>query len=101
MKIVIPTWHVNEDHWLKLDSGSLAQEVMFVSLFHLGGQHLCPSPVLSPSVVILIHTCKHGLSLNPFSVSSEAQCLSSSPLTPRLKLLPSKLTPMEAKGGRP
>jgi hypothetical protein len=40
---------VNEDHWLKLDNGSLAQEVMFVSLFHLGGQHLCPSPVLSPA----------------------------------------------------
>jgi hypothetical protein len=32
---------------LKLDNGSLAYEVLFVSLFHLGGQHLCPSLVLS------------------------------------------------------
>jgi hypothetical protein len=39
---------VDEDHWLKLDNGSLAEEVMFVSLFHLGGQHMCPSLVLSP-----------------------------------------------------
>jgi hypothetical protein len=52
-------------------------------------------------VVVLIHTCKRGLSLNPLSVSSEAQCLSSSPLSPRLELLPSRLTPREAKGGRP
>jgi hypothetical protein len=39
---------VDEDHWLKLDNGSLAWEVVFVALFHLGGQLLCPSPVLSP-----------------------------------------------------
>jgi hypothetical protein len=38
---------------------------------------------------------------NPLSVSLEAQCLSSSPLSPRLELLPSRLTPREAKGGRP
>jgi hypothetical protein len=52
-------------------------------------------------VVVLIHTCKRGLSLNPLSVSSETQCLSSSPLSPRLELLSSRLTPREAKGGRP
>jgi hypothetical protein len=39
--------HVDEDHWLKFDNGSLAWEVVFVSLFHLGGQRLHPSPVLS------------------------------------------------------
>jgi hypothetical protein len=38
---------VDEDHWLKLDNGSLTQEVMLVALFHLGGELLCPSPVLS------------------------------------------------------
>jgi hypothetical protein len=32
---------------MKLDNGSPAQEVMFVSFFHLGGQHLCPSLMLS------------------------------------------------------
>jgi hypothetical protein len=32
-------------------------------------------------VVVLIHTCKCGKSLNPLSVSLEAQCLSSSPLS--------------------
>jgi hypothetical protein len=39
---------VVEDHWLKLDNGSPAQEFMCVSLFHLGDHHLCPSLVLSP-----------------------------------------------------
>jgi hypothetical protein len=38
---------------------------------------------------------------NPLSVSLEAQCLSSSPLSPRLELLSSRLTPREAKGVRP
>jgi hypothetical protein len=38
---------VDEGHWLKLYNGSLAQEVMFVSLFHLCGHHLCTSTVLS------------------------------------------------------
>jgi hypothetical protein len=38
---------VDEDHWLKLDNGSLAWEVMCVVLFHLGDQLLCPSLVLS------------------------------------------------------
>jgi hypothetical protein len=52
-------------------------------------------------VAVLINTCKRGLSLDPLSVSSETQCLSSSPLSPRLELLPSRLTPREAKGGRP
>jgi hypothetical protein len=33
---------------LKLDNGSLAWEIMLVALFHLGGQFLCPSLVLSP-----------------------------------------------------
>jgi hypothetical protein len=40
--------HVDEDHWLKLDNGSLPWEVVFVALFHLGGQLMCPSHVLSP-----------------------------------------------------
>jgi hypothetical protein len=39
---------VDEDLWLKLDNGSLAWEIVSVALFHLGGQLLCPSPVLSP-----------------------------------------------------
>jgi hypothetical protein len=52
-------------------------------------------------VVILIHTCKRGLSLNPLRVSLEAQCLSPSPLPPRIELLSSRITPREAKGGRP
>jgi hypothetical protein len=38
---------VDEDLWLKLDNGSLAWEAVFVVLFHLGGQHLCPSLLLS------------------------------------------------------
>jgi hypothetical protein len=38
---------------------------------------------------------------NPLSVSLEAQCLSSSPLSPQLELLPSRLTPREAKGVDP
>jgi hypothetical protein len=38
---------VDEDNWLNLDKGSLAQEVMCVALFHLGGQLLRLSPVLS------------------------------------------------------
>jgi hypothetical protein len=33
---------------LNLDNGSLADEVIIVGLFHLGGQPLCTSPVLSP-----------------------------------------------------
>jgi hypothetical protein len=40
--------HVDEDLWLKLDNGSLVWEIVSVALFHLGGQLLCPSPVLSP-----------------------------------------------------
>jgi hypothetical protein len=28
--------HVNDDHWFKFDNESYAQEVMFISLFHLG-----------------------------------------------------------------
>jgi hypothetical protein len=39
---------VDEDHWLKLDNGSMDHEVMFVALFHLGGQLLFPIPMLSP-----------------------------------------------------
>jgi hypothetical protein len=39
---------VDEDLWLKLDNGSLAWEIVSVALFHLGGQLLCPSPMLSP-----------------------------------------------------
>jgi hypothetical protein len=39
---------VDEDLWLKLDNGLLTWEVFSVALFHLGGQLLCPSPVLSP-----------------------------------------------------
>jgi hypothetical protein len=39
---------VDEDLWLKSNNGSLAWEIVSVSLFHLGGQLLCPSPVLSP-----------------------------------------------------
>jgi hypothetical protein len=39
---------VDEDNWLKLDNGSIAQEDMFVSLFHIGGQLMCPSPMLLP-----------------------------------------------------
>jgi hypothetical protein len=35
---------VDEDLWLKLDNGSLAWEVVFVALFHLGGQLVCSSP---------------------------------------------------------
>jgi hypothetical protein len=38
---------VGEDIWLKLDNGSLVQEIVLVALFHLGGQILCPSPELS------------------------------------------------------
>jgi hypothetical protein len=38
---------VDEDHWLKLYNRLLAQEVMFFSLFHLEGQYLFPSPMLS------------------------------------------------------
>jgi hypothetical protein len=38
---------MDEVHWLKLDNGLVAQEVMFVALFHLGGQLMCPSPMLS------------------------------------------------------
>jgi hypothetical protein len=38
---------VDEDLWLKLDNGSLAWEIVFVVLFHLGGQLLFPIPVLS------------------------------------------------------
>jgi hypothetical protein len=38
---------MDEDHWLKLDNGSLVQEVMFVSFFHLGGPHFFPSPMLA------------------------------------------------------
>jgi hypothetical protein len=57
--------------------------------------------VFFPCVAIRIHTCKCGLRLNPLSVSSKTQCLSSSPLSPRLELLPSRFTPREAKGGRP
>jgi hypothetical protein len=36
--------HVDADHWLKLDNGSLAWKVVFVVLFHLGVQLLCPVP---------------------------------------------------------
>jgi hypothetical protein len=39
---------VDEDIWLKLDNGSLVWEIVSVSLFHFGGQHMFPSPVLSP-----------------------------------------------------
>jgi hypothetical protein len=52
------------------------------------------------TVAVLIQTCKRGLSLDPLSVSLETQCLSSSPLSPRLELLSSRPTPREAKGGR-
>ena len=40
--------HVDEDLWLKLDNGSLVWEIVLVALFHLGGQLLCPNPVMSP-----------------------------------------------------
>jgi hypothetical protein len=40
--------NVDDDFWLKLDNGSLTLEILSVSLFHLGGQLLFPSPVLSP-----------------------------------------------------
>jgi hypothetical protein len=50
---------------------------------------------------VLIHTYKRGEVSNPLGVSLEAQCLSPNPLSPRLGLLPSRLTPREAKGGRP
>jgi hypothetical protein len=40
-------------------------------------------------------------SLNPLSVSLEAQCLNPNPLSPRFGFLPSRLTPREAKGGKP
>jgi hypothetical protein len=36
---------VDEDLWLKLDNGSLVWEIVWVALFHLGGQLLCPSLV--------------------------------------------------------
>jgi hypothetical protein len=39
---------MDEDLWLKLGNGSLAWEIVSVTLFHLGGQLLFPSPVLSP-----------------------------------------------------
>jgi hypothetical protein len=52
-------------------------------------------------VAVLIHTYKRGEVSNPLGVSLEAQCLSPNPLSPRLGLLPSRLTPREAKGGRP
>jgi hypothetical protein len=39
---------VDEDVWLKLDNGSLAWEIVSATLFHLGGQFLCPSLALSP-----------------------------------------------------
>jgi hypothetical protein len=40
-------------------------------------------------------------SLNPISVSLEAQCLNPNPLSPRFGFLLSRFTPREAKGGRP
>jgi hypothetical protein len=40
---------VDEDLWLMLDNGSLAWEIVFVALFHLSGQLLYSSPMLSPS----------------------------------------------------
>jgi len=38
---------VDEDIWLKLDNGSLVWKIVLVGLFHLGGQILCSSPMLS------------------------------------------------------
>jgi hypothetical protein len=38
---------VDGDLWLKLDNGSLAWEIVSVSLFHLGGHLLCPNLTLS------------------------------------------------------
>jgi hypothetical protein len=70
-------------------------------LLRIGQQTIVIGRIRSRPQQLLIHTCKRGLSLGPLSVSSETQCLSSSPLSPRLELLPSRLTPREAKGGRP
>jgi hypothetical protein len=39
---------VDEDIWLKLDNRSLVWEIVSVALFHLGGQIMFPSSVLSP-----------------------------------------------------
>jgi hypothetical protein len=39
--------HVDQDLWLKSNNGSLVWEIVSIALFHLGGQLLCPSPVLS------------------------------------------------------
>jgi hypothetical protein len=39
--------HVDEDHWLKLDSISFAYKIVLVALFHLGGQILFSGLVLS------------------------------------------------------
>ena len=39
---------MDENLWFNLNNGLLAWEVVFVVLFNLGGELLCPSPVLSP-----------------------------------------------------
>jgi hypothetical protein len=51
--------------------------------------------------IVLIYTYNRGKVSNPLGVSLEAQCLSPNPPSPRLGLLPSRLTHREAKGGRP
>jgi hypothetical protein len=77
---------VDEDLWLKLDNGSLAWEIVFVVLFHLGGQLVCPSLMLSPPMekgVLLgvshkgnvlfptiLNTFNHGASYNSLNVDN-------------------------------